>query len=443
MMVKIRNAWLRRVMGLILVCILSGVVLAPPALAHGEIAQMAGIRMRTIHWFDTQIEPLKVQVNDIVTVRGKFMVSGHWPDYVAKPEEWVFLNIGVPGPVFVRLDATINGMPQYQSTAFRRGEFYEYEVKLKARVPGEWHLHPLINVWEAGPLAGPAKFVQITGNKADFVNTVTLMDGEKVDVEHYGLASMWSIHLLWVVVGLLWVAYWFRHLPVMMRRYVAVKVYGELEAERHLITIKDMVVSVGFVLGILGITLALMLWSMNRYAITMPLQTGKVEAPIIPLPESQQQVDVKVQKAQFDLPSRRLDLALEVTNRSSEPVRIGQFVTGYARFVDAAVIKDVKSDRYDPVAPNGLHSDVTWVEAGQTRLVNLTVADALWGEHRLTDIVAEPDLRFAGLLFFYTADGHRHVREIGARMTPNFLPGYVPVNRHGGHVARKTEESIS
>lgn len=425
-----------------LACMLSGMAVVPPVFAHGEIAQMAGIRMRTIHWFDTQIEPTQVKVNDIVTVRGKFKVSENWPDYVAKPEQWVFLNIGVPGPTFIRLDAKINGMPQYQSTALKRGEFYEYEVKLKARVPGTWHVHPLLNVWQAGPLAGPARFVQITGDKADFVNKVTLLDGETVDVEHYGLSSMWSIHLLWVVVGLLWVAYWFRHLPVLMRRYVAVKEYGELEAERHLITIKDMVVSAAFVLGILGITLALMLWSLNRYSITMPLQTGKIEAPVIPLPESQQQVDVKVQHARFDLPSRRMDMALEVTNRSAEPVRIGQFVAGYARFVDPTVIKDAKADRYDPVAPEGLHSDVTWIQPGQTQLVNLTVADALWGEQRLTDIVAEPNLRFAGLLFFYGPDGHRQIREIGARMTPNFLPGYVPLNTHAGHVALETKETL-
>jgi methane/ammonia monooxygenase subunit B len=441
-MVKFGNAWLRRAMGLALACVMSGILFVPPVFAHGEIAQMAGIRMRTIHWFDTQIEPTQVKVNDIVTVRGKFKVSENWPDYVAKPEQWVFLNIGVPGPTFVRLDAVINGMHQYQSTALKRGEFYEYEIKLKARVPGTWHVHPLLNVWQAGPLAGPARFVQITGDKKDFVNTVTLLDGETVDVEHYGLASMWSIHLLWVAVGLLWVAYWFRHLPVMMRRYVAVKMYGELEAERHLITIKDMVVSAGFVLGILGLTLALMMWSLNRYSITMPLQTGKIEAPVIPLPESQQQVDVKVQHAKFDLPSRRMDMALEVTNRSAEPVRIGQFVTGYARFIDAAVIKDVKADRYDPVATDGLHSDVTWIQPGQTQLVNLTVADALWGEQRLTDIVAEPNLRFAGLLFFYTADGRRQIREIGARMTPNFLPGYVPINTHGGHVVLETRDSL-
>ena len=151
-------------------------VLMPAAFAHGEIAQMAGIRMRTVHWFDTQIEPTQVKVNDVVTVRGRFMVSGHWPDYVAKPEEWVFLNIGVPGPVFVRLDATVNGMPQYQSTAFKRGEFYEYEVKLKARVPGKWHVHPLINVWEAGPISGPARFVQITnaGLNESHVHDVTI-----------------------------------------------------------------------------------------------------------------------------------------------------------------------------------------------------------------------------------------------------------------------------
>jgi methane/ammonia monooxygenase subunit B len=415
----------------------------PVAFGHGEIAQMAGIRMRTIHWFDTQIEPTQVKVNDIVTVRGKFMVSGHWPDYVAKPEEWVFLNIGVPGPVFIRLDATVNGMPQYQSTAFKRGEFYEYEVRLKARVPGEWHVHPLINIWEAGPISGPARFVQITGDKADFTNTVTLMDGETVDVERYGLASMWSIHLLWVVVGLLWVGYWFRRLPVIMRRYVTVQRFGEHEAERRLISIKDIVVSTAFVMAILGVTLGMMMWSFNRYEITIPLQTGKVEAPVIPLPESEQQVDVKVERALFDLPARRMDLTLQVTNRSVEPVRIGQFVTGYARFVDAAVLQDRKSDRYDPVAPSGLRSDVEWIGPGQTQIVNLTVADALWEEQRLTDIVAEPDLRFAGLLFFYGTDGQRHIREIGARMTPNFLPGFMPVNRHEGHAANRPRESVS
>jgi methane/ammonia monooxygenase subunit B len=117
-------------------------------------------------------------------------------------------------------------------------------------------------------------------------------------------------------------------------------------------------------------------------------------------------------------------------------------VTGYARFVNSSVLHDEKSDRYDPVAPSGLTSDIEWIEPGQTRSVNLTVADALWGEQRLTDIVAEPDLRFAGLLFFYSADGQRHIREIGARMTPNFLPGYQPVNRHGGHVKLQSPGSL-
>ena len=91
---------------------------------------------------------------------------------------------------------------------------------------------------------------------------------------------------------------------------------------------------------------------------------------------------------------------------------------------------------------DALSSDVEWIEPGQSRLINVTLADALWGEHRLTDIVAEPDLRFAGLMFFYSADGQRHVREIGARMTPNFLPGYVPVNRHGGHVTLESRGSM-
>jgi len=403
------------------------------------VAQMAGIRMRTIHWFDTQIEPRHVDVNDIVTVKGRFKVSEHWPDYVAKPEEWVFLNVGVPGPTFIRLDTTLNGMPQHQSTAVKRGEFYEYEVKLKARMPGTWHIHPLLNVWEAGPVAGPAQFVEISGDKNDFVNNVTLLNGETIDIEHYGLRSMWSIHLLWLALGLLWVGYWFRRLPVLMRRYTTVQEYGEQEAERRLISTQDIAVSAGAVVLVLSITGGLLMWANQRYPITMPLQTGKVEAPVVAWPANEQQVDAKIIKAKFDLPKRSLEMTLDITNRASQPVSIGEFVTGYARFVNAAVVKVVKENSYDAVAPMGLHTNVDRIEPGERRTVTLTVADALWDDQRLTDIVAEPDLRFAGLLFFHQPDGHRHVCEVGARLTPSFISDFEPANTsHGGHVQRET-----
>ena len=42
-------------------------------LAHGEKAQQAGLRMRTLNWFDTEIYPRNIKVNDTVTVKGKFI----------------------------------------------------------------------------------------------------------------------------------------------------------------------------------------------------------------------------------------------------------------------------------------------------------------------------------------------------------------------------------
>lgn len=390
------------------------------AFAHGEIAQMAGIRMRTIHWFDTQIEPRQVAVNEVVTVRGRFKVSEHWPDYVAKPEEWVFLNIGVPGPTFIRLDTTINGMRQLQSTALRRGEFYDYEVKLKARVPGIWHVHPLVNVWEAGPVIGPAHFVEITGDAENFVNEAVLLNGERIDVERYGLRTMSSVHLVWLLVGLLWIGYWFRRLPVMMRRYVAVQELGEAEAERRLISWQDIIVSALFLALVLGLTAGIALWANGRYPITMPLQTGRVEAPVLPLPGAQAPIEIEIHEARFNLPRRTLTLDLTVANGTEAPLAVGQFVAGYVRFTNGEVIEARREDEYDMVAPDSLSVSRQSLAPGASTRLTLQIEDAIWEEQRLVDIVAEPDLRIAGLLFFYDTAGNRYVREIGTRITPEF-----------------------
>lgn len=61
---------------------LAGPLYSPPADAHGERAQQASLRMRTLHWIDTEIQPRKVAVNETVRVTGRFMPSQFWPEHM-------------------------------------------------------------------------------------------------------------------------------------------------------------------------------------------------------------------------------------------------------------------------------------------------------------------------------------------------------------------------
>ena len=81
---------------------------APTASAHGEKSQAAFMRMRTIHWYDLKWSKEVVKVNETVEVTGKFHVFEGWPETVDAPEN-AFLNIGIPGPVFIRKASYIGG----------------------------------------------------------------------------------------------------------------------------------------------------------------------------------------------------------------------------------------------------------------------------------------------------------------------------------------------
>jgi ammonia/methane monooxygenase subunit B/beta-ketoacyl synthase-like protein len=92
----------------LLVTMTAAMFYAPTASAHGEKSQAAFMRMRTIHWFDLNWSKEEVPVNDTMTISGKFLVFKGWPETVDKPEV-SFLNIGIPGPVFIRAGSWIGG----------------------------------------------------------------------------------------------------------------------------------------------------------------------------------------------------------------------------------------------------------------------------------------------------------------------------------------------
>lgn len=384
--------------------------------AHGEHAQMPGLRMRTLQWFDMEVSSKQIKVNDQLVIKGKFVPSQWWPEHVPSIESTAFLNVGVPGPAFIRLDSRVNGVPMIRSTSFKRGEMYEYEITLKARMPGRYHVHPVMNVKDAGPLIGPGLWVDVGGTQADFVNTVTTMLGDEIDLETYGMSTVTFWSVLWFAIGIAWFLYWLTKAPIVVPRFKAVAELGE-DAD-SLITMRDRVVAAGFLVLTLGTILGGYIWADYKYPITTPLQTGMIEVP--PLPKSAQRVEATLKEARYRIPGRSFRVELTVHNGTNQPVSLGEFNAANVRFANPAVLQLAQQDERDLVAATGLTVDTPSIAPGKTVDLVFSADDALWETERLTTLIYDPDSRFAAMLTFFDPQGGQYKVEIGGQMLPVF-----------------------
>ncbi|OUS09241.1 hypothetical protein A9Q90_04110 [Gammaproteobacteria bacterium 54_18_T64] len=396
------------------------VLLAGDALAHGERAQLASMRMRTVHWFDTKVEPLNVKVGDIVTVTGKLVTSEWWPKHMPSIEETVYLNIGVPGPTFLRLHSEVNGVPMMRSTAFPLGKVYEYKTVLRARVAGRYHVHPILNVKDAGSLVDKGTWLEVAENDsgAPFVNEITTLTGETIDLETYGLDGVYTWHLIWIAMGVAYLLYWLIRKELFIPRFIRIRELGSDRAN-ELMTKKDFVVSSLFFTTALALILGGYLWAENKYPITIPLQTGLVEVEPIEIPTGG--LEVVVDHATYDLAGRSLSMQLQLTNNSEGPLRIGEFLTANIRFLNPDVNEGEIYEGEEMVSKDGLTVSVDTIEPGQTVDVELVASDALWEQYRMTGLIHDPDSRFAGMIFYYDENGERFFQEVGGAVLPNFF----------------------
>ncbi|GAB6141195.1 hypothetical protein JCM14076_19240 [Methylosoma difficile] len=399
----------------LLITITAAMFYTPAASAHGEKSQAAFMRMRTIHWFDLNWSKEEVAVNDTMTISGKFFVFSGWPETVDKPEI-SFLNIGIPGPVFIRAGSWIGGQLVPRSVSLELGETYDFKVLLKARRPGDWHVHTMLNVKGGGPIIGPGKWVTVTGSMADFKNPVTTLTGETVDLESYNLSNTYFWHAFWYGLGVLWVAYWVRK-PVFVPRLIAVEA-GKADS---LITGADKKVAMGFAVAVVAIVAVSMGSTNEQYPVTTPLQAGLLRGiKSIEMPATS--VAVKVEDATYRVPGRAMQMTLTITNNGDSSIRLGEFNTAGVRFMDAAVAQDETGYPDDLLAEEGLTvSDNSPLAPGQTRTIQVTASDAAWEVYRLADLIYDPDSRFAGLLFFYDEAGNRQLITIDAPLIPTFI----------------------
>jgi methane/ammonia monooxygenase subunit B len=399
----------------LLITVTAAMFYTPTASAHGEKSQAAFMRMRTIHWFDLNWSKEEVPVNDTMTISGKFFVFSGWPETVDKPEI-SFLNIGIPGPVFIRAGSWIGGQLVPRSVSLELGETYEFKVLLKARRPGDWHVHTMMNVKGGGPIIGPGKWVTITGSMGSFVNPITTLTGETIDLEDYNLGNIYFWHALWYGIGILWMAYWMRK-PMFVPRLIAVDA-GKADS---LISAGDRKVALGFGVGVIAIVAMSMASTNEKFPVTTPLQAGLlrgIKSIEMPVPT----VGVKVEDATYRVPGRAMQMTLTVTNNGDSAVRLGEFNTAGVRFLDSAVAQDETGYPDDLLAEEGLTvSDNSPLAPGQSRTIQVTASDAAWEVYRLADLIYDPDSRFAGLLFFYDEAGNRQLVTVDAPLIPTFI----------------------
>ncbi len=397
---------------------LCGLCISTDAYAHGERNQEPFLRMRTAQFWDVKWSTDKLGVNDTLTLTGKFRLFPDWPNNLPLPD-LAFLGSGTAGPVLSRLESYINGKPAIQSGKLELGRDYDFKVVYKGRQPGKHHVHALLNVDGAGAILGPGKWVEVTGNQADFVLPATTLDGTQIaDLSTWGLGTVLGWHAIWIVIGLAYML-WYISKPMLIPRYLVIE-EGDPDT---LITRWDRIWSAGFLILAVVTVIVGVQWANAAYPRTVPLQAGVFK--VDPLPDETGNIKVNVDRAVYDVPGRSMRLDLEVTNDGTEPLRLGEFTTAGLRFVNQAVpeaIAGVDEDYpEDLVAPEGLKvDDDSPIQPGETRKLHVDATDAAWELERLTSLLNDPDNRVGGLLFFFGPDGDRKIANVYGPIVPNF-----------------------
>ena len=374
--------------------------------------------MRTAQWYDTRWNPQKTAVNDEAVLSGKMHIAEDWPRAVVKPNR-TFINVGSPSSVFTRISSKVNGTPMFTSGPMEIGGDYEYVIKLRGRLPGHHHIHPMLAVNGAGPIAGPGGWMDITGNYQDFTNPVKLLVGGTINTETAGLAAGYFWHILWMGIGFAWIG-WFGIRPMFLIR---ARVLAQEGGDALLNDPVDRIVAYA-VLGVTLLIVAIGFFTTDAsYPYTVPLQAGEAKIKATHLKSD---LTVKVLTADYDVPGRALRLTLQVTNGGESAVRIGEFTTAGIRFLNTVGVANNMDPTYpaEIMASAGLNiENESPINPGETREIKIDSRDSLWEVQRLMDLVHDPEQRFGGLLMAWDEAGNRHINSIAGPDHPRLYEG--------------------
>jgi len=383
------------------------------AAAHGERSEPPFLRMSTAQFYDTQWSAKTIKVNEELIVTGRFRIVENWSFAIAPPR-LAFLNVGVPGPVMVREASYIDGVNGAASTSLEPGRDYEYKIVLRGRIPGSYHVHPMLDVLDTGALLGPGNWITVEGNAASFTDPVTTLLGNKIDLAHYGLGAVMTWHAIWIVLAIGWLLYWIRK-PLLIPRYEAV-MHGEGES---LVSPTDRLVGIGLLVVTLLILGAGVVATRAMYPVTIALQSAWMRIP--PLPKQPDTISIKADRVVYYVPGRTVELWAKVTNHGDKPVRLGEFTTAGLRFMNATVSKVGADFPPELVVPDGLVVEPNEpIQPGETRQLHILMTSEVWETDRLTALVHDPSSRMGGLFMFFDPEGNRSIVEFDSEMLPIF-----------------------
>jgi methane/ammonia monooxygenase subunit B len=385
--------------------------------AHGETAQEGFVRMEALGWWDVKFSKSDLQQNDNMTVSGTAKILETWPSNMSDGAPKIcYFTIVEPGARFVLVDRKINNMPAPQSFFCSKGSVYNFSMTLRARDPGNWHVHPALAVKESGTLIGPGQYINISSSPSGFSFPLTLLNGQTIDLENEGTWLVLGFSAVTLVLGMWWMFFW--TVPGGYKRTITrLRVANELPLNQDggaavgLITKRDHRM---FEL-ITGITLVLVaggfIWSSVHYSGNIPLQVDWVTPPTPAAPA--QLATAQANNAIYDPNANTVQILTSVTNTSKSPVQISAFRTGNVSFLNPLSglphgdyeyqIKSLSPQ--DPIAP------------GQTQQVTITIDAQVLKNLELLPL-GQAQYVVAGVLELTDGQGTRNFETISASLNP-------------------------
>jgi methane/ammonia monooxygenase subunit B len=406
----------RRYRRYLLSALLAGVLvvtLAPAAQAHGERAQEAFLRMRTVSWVDVNFSSDRVRQGETFTITGTAKILEAWPTNLAKGNpNTAFLGLIAPGPVVMLKERTINGVSVPTRIDAKKGDIYEFSMTVAGRRVGRWHVHPALSVKGAGTLLGPGQFINVEENPDGYSNDVQLVKaggnpGGTINLENYQLTFTWIWLVITFLIGLAWMIYW----TVPKRTVTNLAVTSQIPLntdgmEYGLITKKDHRNMNWFAIGTALLLVVGWIWQANAFPTKMPQQIFQFAPPTPAVAQNTALATVGLGNSRYDTGSKTLTMDVDVTNNGTTPMQLQQFTTSTLKFAAGAT---GDGSLVATPAPS--------VAPGATTKLSLAMQGAGWEDEKLIP-VNESSQMITGILVFQTGDGKEVLAEVESNLQP-------------------------
>jgi methane/ammonia monooxygenase subunit B len=405
----------RRVLISLLLGLVAALATGAVAYAHGENAQEGFLRMETVAFSNVQFSKDTVRQGEEVTITGRATLLDTWPKTLGEPDTG-FINVTAPGPVVLMKDRQVNGMSAPDAIFVKKGNTYDFKLTVAGREPGRWHVHPTFAVAGAGTLIGPGQWITVQ-DTGGFTNNLTLLNGQTVNLETYGIEQLTIFHWLGFALGMAWMLYWtvpkigganhrtVSKLPVTLS--VPLNTDGQ---DIGLITKRDHQVSNILMLATLALLVVGWIYQSAAFPVKIPQQVFRFTPPEIAQPE--QFAKAVPQEASFDPQTSTLVMTVAATNSGKTPMTLKGFTTSSLTFVDQAAA-GTGAEHVMTVQPQGA------INPGETKTLTLTLRDPVWRDTRMIE-VNRPRIEVAGQLLFDAA-GVQNATTIASSVNPKLI----------------------